>query len=299
MNPFFVPVRPDAAQPAKFLVLGGLRVTDSRLPHYFVMLGPKGQVGFPMKADTPLFPGQVLVQVSLGVPLESVARVEVVPVRKIHGIVVDPFAEKPEEDFIVRAAGVIEALQARAKADPILRPLAGAVPKSNQASWRSRLLGVPDKNSYRYVEVQTETPEVWDDFPTRSPRGPAPRVQGHGRLDIEFSERPSREGCACPFVPPRGCYWGWTQLSIPGTPAEAYVETLSSDREAHRRLINILMEESAKVGIPLKPRDGNPLVSRGSMSQPPPPSQPVRPGVAPTYLQPIQPGPQRQQQPNR
>jgi hypothetical protein len=292
--PFLVPVRPDAAQPGKFLVLGGLRVTDSRLPHYFVMLDPKGGAGFPIKADTRLFPGQVLIQVSLGVPLESVARVEVVPVRKIHGVMADPFAEKPEEDFIVRAAGVIEAVQARVKEDPILGPLAGAVPKSNQASWRSRLLGVPDKDSNRYVCVRTETPEAWDDFPTKSLRGPAPRVHGHGWLSIEFSERPSRGMPACPFVPPRGCYYGSTQLSIPGSPAEAYVDTLSSDRQAHRRLINILTEESAKMGIRIKAKGDDPFVSRGSASQPPPP---VRPGVTPGYPQPIQPGPQRQPTP--
>ena len=271
----------NAAEPERYLVLGGLRVPDSHVPQRqitYVMDGKRFAVH----------------ETGLGVPLESVARLEVVPARKIHGIVVDPFQDKPEKDFIVRAAGTIEAVQARVKADPILRPLSDAKLKASDRSLRSRVLGVPDN---RYVALRAETSELWSDYHSPKDVNKADRL--HGLLSIYVSEKPPEvEGMpAHTFTPPSGCWSGKTRFSVSGMPARVDVVTRTSDRGAHRRLINILMEESAKMGIPLKPKDGEPLVSsEGHPSQrpiPPPSSLHVRPSVAPRQQQPTQPGTQQ------
>jgi hypothetical protein len=287
----FKPSNLNIEKPGKALVLGGVRVLDSRVPHYrpIVWYGRVVSFGVPEGKENPRSPFGITVHESLGVPLESVARVEVMPARKLHGIMVDPFVAKPEEDFIVWAAGVIEAVQSRVKADPILRPIANAKMIIYEPSLRSRALGVADKDQWRWVEARAETAEV-----SKSPQNAD--VAWRGSLIICVSVKPSaqketlnkneRADLGPLDAAPASCWWGRTNLSTPGTVADVHVATLTSDRGAHRRLIGILMEESAKTGLPLKAMEGSAL---DSFTLPPLPpdgySPPLSPAGSPTLPQ--------------
>lgn len=200
--------------------------------------------------------------------------------------------QPPEEDFLAKAAGAFKAVQARVKADAILRPLAEAkVETRGSASlWND---GRPMFALYevkgKVVAFSAETPEVFE-LPNKVAKGPVP---GHGRLAITIYENlPGSAAILCPFMPPPGCYLGRTHLSVPGTPAKVLVDTLTSDRGAHRRLVEMTIEELAKVGVTAKAKVGENPENVDSVGDPlpQPPSNGAQPGtLQPTPLQPTSP----------
>lgn len=183
---------------------------------------------------------------------------------------------QPERDFLARAAGAIQAVQARAKTDVTLHPFAEAKLERGENPMvmpEAPILdkGMPTFRAHvakgRFVVFSVKTAEVWDGFPTKVPYGAAPRVRGHGYLTIGVYENlPGKLACT-PFMPPQGCYGGSTYLSIPGTPAKVHVDTLTSDRKANQRLVDMVVEELAKVGIravpPKNDMEPQPVTSLG------------------------------------
>jgi hypothetical protein len=152
----------------------------------------------------------------------------------------------PGGDFIARATEAIQAVQTRTKADPILRPLSDKKLKSGESNSEQRdVKGV--RGERRYVTLDVQTPEVFD-LPTKGER--TPTAPGRGRLNIIAYETPPETFGYTPFVVlPPGCFSHLTDLSVPGTPARIFVYTLTSDLQAQQRLVGLLVEELAKVGI--------------------------------------------------
>lgn len=218
-------------EPASVLVLGRLRVPDSRVASPTTTYVADGNRF--MVHDT-----------GLGVPLESLARVEVVGARKIAGITIDPFQTKPEDDCIIRVAKAFEAVRAQVKDDPLLRPLSEAKLQVSDRSLRSRVLGTPDK--HWYVTLRAETSEVFHD------RYDGEQDRRHGWLDVSVRSQagPAQGMSARVFVPSQVAFEDSTTLTIPDVAASVQVHTLTSNRESHRRLVGILVQELARGGIP-------------------------------------------------
>ena len=255
--------------PEKYLVLNGLRILDRRLPHYYVKYDAQGRAFWPVKLDGAVASDPSFVQKSIGVPLNTVARVEVVPVRTLHGVVVDPFMANPEEDFIVRSAAILEAVQEQVKDDPILKPLVRGrrIPYPPPV----RVLGYLNRGSIR---VDAETPDVFRDPYRREDD----TVSIHGWLRLGFDESYvwDPRWCATHLIPPAGDWGGETGLAVQGTKGGVYVGTLTHDPRAHRRLVDLVIAESAKRGWTLKPGPHSSLDSRNSD-----PAGPVPPALPP------------------
>lgn len=192
---------------------------------------------------------------------------------------------QPPKDFLVRAATAIEAVQAKVKDDVILHPLSNAKIKRGEDPTimsKTPINGVPtyrtDTAKGQFISTSIQTAEAWDGFATKIPRGGAWQVRKHGYLTIGAYDNLPGSLTLCPFAFPQGCCGGDTYLSVPGTSAKVRVETLTSDRMAHRRLVDLVVEEMAKVGITVvRPKDG---VSAPPASGPPPKTTVKQPDVA-------------------
>jgi hypothetical protein len=161
-------------------------------------------------------------------------------------------------DFLTGAARAFEAVQVRARADAILRPLSNAKLERGENPMVTSETPILDKGvasfvtrtaKGKFVAISVETSETWDGIATKAPQGAAPRVQGHGRLSLGAYENLPGTLAGTPFMPPPGCYCGETYLSVPGIPAKVVVKTVTSDRTANQRLVGMMVEELAKVGI--------------------------------------------------
>lgn len=112
----------------------------------------------------------------------------------------------------------------------------------------------------KFIAISVETAETWDGFPAKTPHGASPPARRHGLMSIGVYENLPGRLAGAPFLPPPGCYRGNTYLSVPGTPAKVVVDTLTSDRKANQRLVDMVVEELAKVGIKAVPLDADPAV---------------------------------------
>jgi hypothetical protein len=167
---------------------------------------------------------------------------------KPSGNPTDQPSERSAEELLGKAAEAVKAVQTRVKEDRILGPLSTAKPHADGP---------------KSVELSTTTPESWADFPTKA----GGTTRGHGRLRISvYANLPGELPCT-PFMPPKGCYWGSTYLLVPGTSAKVLIETVTSDPEAQRRLVKVVVQELAKVSITAHAKDDAKL---DSVPEPPP-----------------------------
>lgn len=176
---------------------------------------------------------------------------------------------KTDKNYLARAARALEAVQVRVKTDAILRPLSNAKLERGENPMVMSETPPLDKGEPsftartakgKFVVISVETAETWDGFPTKAPHGTPPPVRRQGHLSIGVYENLPGRLAGTPFLPPPGCYRGNTYLSVPGTPAKVVVDTLTSDRKANQRLVDMVVEELAKVGIKAVPASVVPTV---------------------------------------
>jgi len=101
-----------------------------------------------------------------------------------------------------------------------------------------------------FIEWFAPTPDVWDDIPTRNPPY---RQRGTGFLVIRFYADYKVGPTSTPYTPPRGCYLANKTLRIAGTEGRIEITTRTSDPQAGPRLIRIVEEEFARLGVQFMP----------------------------------------------
>jgi hypothetical protein len=165
----------------------------------------------------------------------------------------DSPARPDGREFLAKAAAAVKSVQEKVKDDKILQPLENAKIKQHEGS----------------LSVQADTRESWPNFPSK----PRNLARGYGRLWLSVCADLPTTPTGTPFVPPPGCYAGSTWLVVPRTSSKILVSTTTSDPEAQRRLVDLVVKALGESGITACPADPEKVDSFPRPAAKPPPGQ--------------------------
>ena len=203
-----------------------------------------------------------------GMPIVAIVAAAFAGAGVLHGVAAESPVQVAGQDFLAKATVALKAVQTKVKDDKILGPLTNAKVEE----------GKDYQTGNGYLTVFTKTPESWPNFPSK----PHNLARGYGSLRLDVYAELPKELSWTPIMPPPGCYCGRTYLVVPETQAKIVIWTTTSDPEAQRRLVNMIVKELGNTGIVARPSDPEKV---DSVPRPPtgfgPPNIPV-PSSPPT-----------------
>lgn len=142
--------------------------------------------------------------------------------------------------LMIQGINAMKAIQERVKNDPVLKQLSDKQPEAENLFFPD---GDPD-----YIQLSVTTADEWEDIPIKNPPY---RQKGQGFITIRFFGDFQYDAPRTPYKPPRGCYLTDETRKVVGTDARVVVISRLADATAGARLVKIVEEECAKVGLKL------------------------------------------------